>query len=147
MTGVWFLAWAVKGFFLFITLSQPAPGTTQLPVQWVPGAVSLGVKQPGHEANHWPQSTAGVKSAWSYTSTPHTLLSTETSLFFTIWCYITYTVEKELLSKQRNELHQFFVLFLSFKDSFTAGWVTWHQMKYDRVTGIACWEGHERSLF
>jgi hypothetical protein len=33
-------------------------------------ALSLGVKRPGHEADHSPQSSAKVKNAWSYTSTP-----------------------------------------------------------------------------
>jgi len=33
------------------------------------GALSLGVKQLGHEADHSPPSSAEVKNAWSYTST------------------------------------------------------------------------------
>jgi len=44
--------------------------TTQPSIQWVPGALSLGVKWPGREADHTPQSSAEVKNAWSYTSTP-----------------------------------------------------------------------------
>jgi hypothetical protein len=39
-------------------------------IQWVSGALSLGVKRPGHEADHSPPSSAEVKNAWSYTSTP-----------------------------------------------------------------------------
>jgi hypothetical protein len=38
--------------------------------QWVPGAPSLGVKRQGHETDHSPPSSAKVKNAWSYTSTP-----------------------------------------------------------------------------
>jgi hypothetical protein len=38
--------------------------------QWVPGALSLGVKWQGREADHSPPSSAEVKTAWSYTSTP-----------------------------------------------------------------------------
>jgi hypothetical protein len=34
------------------------------------GALSLGVTQPGREADHSPPSSAEVKDAWSYTSTP-----------------------------------------------------------------------------
>jgi hypothetical protein len=34
------------------------------------GALSLGVKRPGREANHSPPSSAEVKNAWSCTSTP-----------------------------------------------------------------------------
>jgi len=41
------------------------------PIQWVPGALSLGVKRSGREADHSPPSSAEVKNAWSYTSTPH----------------------------------------------------------------------------
>jgi hypothetical protein len=34
---------------------------TQPPIQWVTGALSLGVKRPGREADHSPQSSAEVK--------------------------------------------------------------------------------------
>jgi len=57
-------------FFSSITVSRPALGPTQHPIQWVAGAVSLGTKQPGREADHLPPSTAEVQNAWSYTSTP-----------------------------------------------------------------------------
>jgi hypothetical protein len=39
------------------------------PIQWVPGAVSLGVEQLGHEIDHSPPSSSEVKYEWSYTST------------------------------------------------------------------------------
>jgi hypothetical protein len=35
-----------------------------------PGALSLGVKRPEHEAYHSPPSSAEASNAWSYTSTP-----------------------------------------------------------------------------
>jgi hypothetical protein len=41
--------------------AQNGSGPTQPPIQWVPGALSLGVKQPGREADHSPPSSAGVK--------------------------------------------------------------------------------------
>jgi len=44
--------------------------STQPPNQWVPGAISLGVKRPGREADHSFPSSAAVKNAWSYTPTP-----------------------------------------------------------------------------
>jgi hypothetical protein len=48
-----------------------AVGPIQPSIQWVQGAFSLGVKRPGREADHSPPlSSAEVKSAWSYTSTP-----------------------------------------------------------------------------
>jgi hypothetical protein len=34
------------------------------------GAVSLGVKRPGREADHSPATSAKVKNTWIYTSTP-----------------------------------------------------------------------------
>jgi hypothetical protein len=49
------------GIFLFITASRTAPGPTQPPSQWVPGALSLGVKRPGREADHSPPSSAEVE--------------------------------------------------------------------------------------
>jgi hypothetical protein len=36
-------------------------GPTQTPIQWVPGALSLGVKRLGREADHSPPSSAEVK--------------------------------------------------------------------------------------
>jgi hypothetical protein len=49
------------GIFLFTTESRPALGLTQPPIQWVPGALSLGVKRPRREADHSPPSSAEVK--------------------------------------------------------------------------------------
>jgi hypothetical protein len=47
--------------FLFSTSSRTVLGPTQSPIQWVPGALSLGVKWPGREADHSPPSSAEVK--------------------------------------------------------------------------------------
>jgi hypothetical protein len=49
-----FDSWQGLGIFLFTTMSRKALGPTQPPIQWVVEALSL----------------AGVKNAWSYTSTP-----------------------------------------------------------------------------
>jgi hypothetical protein len=57
------------GIFLFTTASRPVLGPTQPPIQLVRGALSLGVKRPGREADHSSPSSAEVKNAWSYTST------------------------------------------------------------------------------
>jgi hypothetical protein len=56
--------------FLFTTVSKPALRTTQPPIQWVPGAPSLGVKLPGCEYDHSPPPSAEVKNANRYISTP-----------------------------------------------------------------------------
>jgi hypothetical protein len=47
------------GIFLFTTASRPA--LTQLPIQWVPGALFLGVKRPGRKTDHSPTSNVEVK--------------------------------------------------------------------------------------
>jgi hypothetical protein len=54
---------------------------TQLPIQWVPRALSLEVKRPGCEADHSPLSSAEVKNAWSYNPLPQ--------YAFMAWCYFT----------------------------------------------------------
>jgi hypothetical protein len=56
--------------FLFTTASRLALGLTQPPIQWAPGVLPLGVKRPGREADYSPPSSADVKNAWNYTSTP-----------------------------------------------------------------------------
>jgi hypothetical protein len=47
--------------FIFLPLFIPALGPTQPPMQWVPGALSLGVKRPGREADRSPPSSSEVK--------------------------------------------------------------------------------------
>jgi hypothetical protein len=49
------------GIFLLTTASRTALRSTQPPIQWVPGALALGVKRPGREADHSPPSSAEVK--------------------------------------------------------------------------------------
>jgi hypothetical protein len=49
------------GIFLFTTASRPALGLTQPTIQWVRGALFLGVKRSGREADHSPPSSAEVK--------------------------------------------------------------------------------------
>jgi hypothetical protein len=68
------------GILLFTTMSRPALGPIQPPIQWVPGALSLGVKWLGCEADHSPPSSAEVKTAWSYTYTPE--------YAFMVWCSV-----------------------------------------------------------
>jgi hypothetical protein len=57
------------GIFSFTTVSRTALGPTHPPIQWIPGALPLGVKRPGREADHSPPSRAEIKNAWSYSST------------------------------------------------------------------------------
>jgi hypothetical protein len=65
---------------MYSSFLRTALGFTQPPIQCVPGALSLGVKRPGREADHSPPSSAKVKNAWSYTSTPQ--------YDFMAWCSV-----------------------------------------------------------
>jgi hypothetical protein len=70
-------------------------------VQWGPptsypmgtGALSLGMKRPGREADDSPPSSAEIKNAWSYTSTP--------PYVFMAWCVV----------KHRNNSTSTYLLF------------------------------------
>jgi hypothetical protein len=55
---------------IFSMSSRPVLGPTQPPIQWVPGAISAGVKRPGHEVDHSPPTSAEVKKTWIYISIP-----------------------------------------------------------------------------
>jgi hypothetical protein len=84
---------------LFATAFRTAPGPNQPPIQWVPEALSLGLKWPGDEANHSPPSKAEVRNEWSYNSTP--------PYVFMAWCLI----------KQRIHFHG--VAFVKHRENFT----------------------------
>jgi hypothetical protein len=58
------------GVFLFATASRPTLGLSQPPIQCVAEAFTPEVKRQGREADHSSPSSAEVKNAWSYTSTP-----------------------------------------------------------------------------
>jgi hypothetical protein len=70
LDGSWFEFRQRLVIFLFPTASRPVLELTQPPIQWVPGALSLGLKSPGRESDQSPPSSAEVKNAWSYTFTP-----------------------------------------------------------------------------
>jgi hypothetical protein len=53
------------------TATIPALGPTQPPIQWIPGALSLGVKRPGREADHSPPSSAEIKNGVAIPPLPH----------------------------------------------------------------------------
>jgi hypothetical protein len=50
--------------FLFSKSPRPALGSTQPPIQRIPGALSPGAKLPGREADHSPPASAEVKKMW-----------------------------------------------------------------------------------
>jgi hypothetical protein len=49
-----------------------ALGITQFPIQWVPGAISLGTKLQGRENEHSPPSSAEVKKGGAIPPLHHT---------------------------------------------------------------------------
>jgi hypothetical protein len=57
--------------FLFCTASRLAPGPTQPPIEWLAGALSLGVKRPGRETDHLPSFIAEVKNGGAIPPLPH----------------------------------------------------------------------------
>jgi len=52
---------AEAGIFLFATVSRPALGPTESPIQLIAGALSLEIMRPEHEVDHSPPCTAEVK--------------------------------------------------------------------------------------
>jgi hypothetical protein len=58
--------------FFFSIVSRPVLGPTQPPVQWVLGALSPGVKQHGHEADHSLPSSAKIKNGGAMSPLAHT---------------------------------------------------------------------------
>jgi hypothetical protein len=70
MSRVQVPAGAMIGIFSHCHHIQTGLGPTQPPIQRVLGALTLAVKQVGHEADHSPPCSAEVKNALNYTSTP-----------------------------------------------------------------------------
>jgi hypothetical protein len=75
-----FESWQGLGIFLFTITSRTALRPSQPPIQWVPGDLSLRVKWPEGKTDHSPPSSAEVKNAWRYTSTPQYV--------FMSWCLV-----------------------------------------------------------
>jgi hypothetical protein len=64
---------AEAGIFLFTTASRTSMGPTQPTIQWVSGALSLGLKRPEREADHLSPSSAKVKECVEpYLHSPNT---------------------------------------------------------------------------
>jgi hypothetical protein len=126
------------GIFLFITVSRTALGPTPPPIQWVPGALSLGVQQQGREADHSPQSSVEVKNAWSYTSSPLIRLHGVVLSYLYLYIYLyllpvfkhhtvkTYRGRGDKSLQMSGQLHAPTALFprINSVTHFTAGWVS-----------------------
>jgi hypothetical protein len=65
--------------FSFLRASRLALGLTQSPIQWPTGALFLGVKRQGGEADHSPASSAAVKNGGGIPPLPYVF----TALFLT----------------------------------------------------------------
>jgi hypothetical protein len=63
------------------TVSNPALGLTQPPVQWLPRAVSPELKRSVRETHNSSQSNA-IKNMWIYTTAPQYV--------FMVWCIVKY---------------------------------------------------------
>jgi hypothetical protein len=59
--------WQRQEIFVLSTALEPALGPTQPPIQWIPEALSRGIKRPGRE-NNLPPSSDEDMNTWSYTS-------------------------------------------------------------------------------
>jgi len=56
---------------LFVSkISRLAVGPTLPPIQWVQGAIALGINGQAHQAYHTFSFRVVVKNQWSYSSTP-----------------------------------------------------------------------------
>jgi hypothetical protein len=65
-----FDSWQGQEIFHFSTASRRALELTQPSIQWMLGALSLGIKQPGPEAYHSPPSNAEVKNGGATSPLP-----------------------------------------------------------------------------
>jgi hypothetical protein len=55
---------------LFSMSSRPVLGPKQPAIQWVPWALSPGIKRPRREDDHSLPSNAEIKNTWNYIPTP-----------------------------------------------------------------------------
>jgi hypothetical protein len=56
-------SWQEQETFLFFRVSRPAMGSSQLPIQWILGAISPGVKGQRYESEYSPPPSAKVKNS------------------------------------------------------------------------------------
>jgi hypothetical protein len=128
----WFDSRRVLRIFLFTTaVSRTALGPTQPPIQWEPGALSLRTK-PGREADHSPPSSAEVKGAWSYTSTPQ--------YAFMAWCSV---------KKHRDNFTFYTTLNISYdvRKGVGVAWLVWWLGCGLNYRGSVLARDNERILF
>ena len=79
-----------QGIFLSSICFRAALGSTQPLIQWVPSALSTGVKLPWREAGHHPRYT-DVEDVRSYTSTAYAFTSFTVTALFVFCTYHWYS--------------------------------------------------------
>jgi len=101
---------------LFATTSRLALGPTQPHIQWVTGALSLGVNQSGREADHSRTASAEIENAWSYIISP--------TYVFMVWWLVKQWDNFPFTLKKQNHFEKLMVLQLVNK--FSAFYRTWN---------------------
>jgi hypothetical protein len=86
-------------------MSRMTLGPTKPPIQWVPGALSLGVKQPGHEVDH---SSPLVPRSRMHGTTPPL-----PKYVFMAWCLVKHRDNFTLHSNTRSLLKECYLLLYS----------------------------------
>lgn len=66
---LWFDSQEGQELFLFSKVTTPALEPTHPPIQCAPGALSLEIIEPRHQAEHSLLSNANIQNEWNYTST------------------------------------------------------------------------------
>jgi len=64
----WFYSHQEQQTYLSSKTSRQALKPTQPSIQWAPEVLSLGLKSPGHEADHSLKCISKIKNEWRYTS-------------------------------------------------------------------------------
>jgi len=98
MTVVQFPTGAVMGFVLLANSSRLDLGLTQLSIQWVPEALTSGVKRPGDKPDHSPPSSSEVKNAPNYVMSC-CLIQKTVSLHYCHLYWLRYVCAKRRITK------------------------------------------------
>ena len=100
---------AGQDIFIFPQTSGKRLGTTESPVQWVPGLRTRGGNWPGGEADHFSLSCVQVKNERSSASTPPCafMLCTGTMLHFAWTCgsFAVWSCNKQIFAPSLEPLH------------------------------------------
>jgi hypothetical protein len=94
---------------LLSTSSTPVFGPSQTPIQWVPGALPLGVKLPGCEDDHSSPTNAEVKNTWIFKSTPPYVSLIKHRENFTHFFYPQEIISKIRLNNGLQSYKKFFI--------------------------------------